>query len=203
MQDALTVYIVEDDASLRDALGQLLGLRGYRIALFATAEAFLQALNPEWVGCVMTDLRLPGMSGLQLQEALKERGVALPVIVITGHGDIAAARAAFRSNAVDFLEKPFEDDLAIQAIDAAFLRETDRLSGSRLAARKEAIWADLTERERGVARLVVQGIHNKEIASMLGISPRTVEVHKARVMEKSGARNLADLIRIAGNEPRE
>jgi FixJ family two-component response regulator len=199
MRSAFTVYIVDDDAPIRDALGQLLALRGYRVAPFASAESFLAAWRPEWTGCLMTDLRLPGLSGLDLQHALKERGASLPVIVITGHGDVGAARTAFRSDAVDFLEKPFDDDAAVAAIEMAFEREAARLSAVHVEAKRSEAWNTLTHREREVARLVVQGAHNKEIASRLGISPRTVEIHRARVMEKSGARTLADLIRMAGS----
>ena len=197
MDTALTVHIVEDDAPVRDALALLLGLRGYRTAQFASAEDFLAALQPHWSGCLVTDLRLPGMSGLELQQALRDRGCPLPVVLITAHGDAAAARAAFRSEAVDFLEKPFDDEVAVQAIEVAFERERARRSASPRAPGQGAPWDALTPRERDVARLVVQGLHNKEVAAALGISPRTVEVHKARIMEKAGARNLAELIRMA------
>ena len=201
MREGLTVYLVDDDAPIRDSLGLLLGMRGYRTAMFASAEAFLEALLPEWRGCLVTDLRLPGLSGLDLQRTLKERGVHLPVIVITGHGDVPAARAAFRSDAVDFLEKPFDDEVAIQAIEAAFDRELARLGQRELGKAREQFWLTLTDRERQVAERVLGGVHNREIAAALSISPRTVEVHKARIMEKAGARSLADLIRIAGADP--
>jgi FixJ family two-component response regulator len=192
------VYVVDDDASVRDSLALLLGLRGFRSALFASAEDFLAALEPEWKGCLLTDLRLPGISGLELQQELKRRGTALPLVIITGHGDIAAARAAFKSNAVDFIEKPFDDASLLAAIEAAFELEQTRTSAVRDRARREQAWALLTERERTVAELIVVGLHNRDIAEQLGISPRTVEVHKARIMDKTGARSLADLIRLAG-----
>ena len=197
MAPELTVHIVEDDAGVRDALALLLGLRGYRTAQFAAAEDFLAALRPEWAGCLVTDLRLPGMSGLDLQRELRTRGSHLPVVIITAHGDVSAARTAFRADAVDFLEKPFDDAAAVQAIEAAFDRERARLSASARERSHGAAWEALTARERDVARLVVQGLHNKEIGAALGISPRTVEVHKARIMEKAGARTLAELLRIA------
>ena len=198
MHEAFTVYLVDDDAPIRDSLGLLLGMRGFRTAMFASAEAFLEALRPEWRGCLITDLRLPGLSGLDLQRTLKERGSGLPVIVITGHGDVPAARAAFRADAVDFLEKPFDDEVAIQAIRAAFDRQLARLEARELGKGREQFWLALTDREREVALRIVRGVHNKEIAAALSISPRTVEVHKARIMEKARARSLADLIRIAG-----
>lgn len=191
------VYVVDDDAAIRDSLALLLGLRGYRAALFASAEDFLAAFQPEWRGCVLTDLRLPGMNGLELQRELQQRGAAIPVVIITGHGDIAAARAAFKADAVDFLEKPFDDDGPILAIEAAFQREATRVAGDAERVRRGSVWASLTERERTVASLVIDGLHNREVAERLGISPRTVEVHKSRLMEKVGARNLAELIRLA------
>jgi RNA polymerase sigma factor (sigma-70 family) len=201
VRDAFTVFIVDDDAPIRDALGQLLGLQGYRTAPFATAEAFLASLRPDWRGCVITDLRMPGMDGIALQQELRRLGCSLPVIVITGHGDIASARAAFLADAVDFLEKPFNDEAAIRAIESAFERESRRVSSADSSRRKDQFWSELTVREREIARLVLQGMHNREIASGLGISARTVEVHKARIMDKAGARGLADLIRIAGSDP--
>lgn len=201
MREGFTVYLVDDDAPIRDSLGLVLGMRGYRTAMFASAEAFLDALRPEWRGCLITDLRLPGLGGLDLQRILRERGVGLPVIVITGHGDVPAARAAFRSDAVDFLEKPFDDEVAIQAIEVAFDRELARLERREIGRGRERFWVTLTDRERQVAECILRGVHNKEIAASLSISPRTVEVHKARIMEKAGARSLADLIRIAGADP--
>lgn len=201
MREGLTVYLVDDDAPIRDSLGLLLGMRGYRTSMFDSAEAFLDAMRPEWRGCLVTDLRLPGMSGLDLQRALKDRGVGLPVVVITGHGDVPAARSAFRSDAVDFLEKPFDDEVAIQAIEAAFDRELARLEKREVGKDREQFWRTLTDRERQVAEQVLRGVHNRDIAAVLSISPRTVEVHKARIMEKAGARSLADLIRLAGADP--
>lgn len=193
-----TVYIVDDDAPIRDSLALLLSLRGYRSALFANAEDFLAALDSAWKGCLLTDLRLPGLDGLGLQQELMRRGVGLPIVIITGHGDVAAARAAFKSHAVDFLEKPFDDEGPIAAIETAFRREEERVGARDLQARQSEVWSALTGRERDVASLVVQGLGNRDIAEKLGISPRTVEVHKARIMDKVGARNLADLIRLAG-----
>jgi FixJ family two-component response regulator len=198
-RQGFAVYVVDDDASVRDSLALLLGLRGYRAALFASAEDFLAALEPTWKGCLLTDLRLPGMSGLALQQELRRRGNALPTVIITGHGDIAAARAAFKSNAVDFIEKPFDESGPLAAIEAAFELEEARISADTIHARQQEVWSHLTARERTVASLVVIGMHNREIAEKLGISPRTVEVHKARVMDKTGARSLADLIRLAGH----
>jgi FixJ family two-component response regulator len=189
------VYIVDDDAAIRDALSLLLSLHGYRTATFASAEDLLAALDDASAGCVVADIKMPGMSGLELQRALRARNVKLPVVIITAHGDVASAREAFRSDAVDFLEKPFDDRAALAAVAAGMDRERLRLeAGGREQRRREGI-ALLTDRERAVMELLVQGLHNRDVARHLGISPRTVEVHKARVMEKLGARNVVELIR--------
>ena len=197
MSNNLTVFIVDDDPSVRDALGLLLGVRGYRTAVFASGEAFLKAWQPEWTGCLVADIRMSGMDGLSLQRTLIDKGCTLPVIIVTGHGDVSLAREAFKARAVDFLEKPFDDAKLITAIEEAFSLERssrqalDRKSQSRLLV------DELTPREREVMELVVMGRHNREIAPQLGISVRTVEVHKARLMAKLGVDNVADLVRIA------
>jgi two-component system, LuxR family, response regulator FixJ len=191
-----TVFIVDDDASVRDALSLLLSLRGYATAVFASAEDFLGAMSPEWRGCVVADIRMPGMSGLDLQQALLALASKLPIIIITGHGDVAAARQAFKANAVDFIEKPFDDAYLVKAIETAIASLGGETGGS-MPARDPQVGLDaLSAREREVMALVVQGLDNRTLGEQLGISPRTVEVHKARVMTKLGARNLADLIRI-------
>ncbi|HEX2333292.1 MAG TPA: response regulator [Burkholderiales bacterium] len=193
MPAALTVYIVEDDAAVRDSLSLMLGLAGYPTALFADAEAFLAAYRGDWAGCVVADLRLPGKSGLELQAELRARASALPFIVMTAHGDVPSARTAFQAQAVDFLEKPFDHAQLRAAIENAFSREQLRLA----RAAEFAKLATLTEREREVLEHAAQGLHAKEIAAALGISPRTVEVHKTRIMEKLGVRNVAELVRFA------
>lgn len=186
-----TVFIVDDDPSVRDALALLLSLRGYPTAMFASAEDFLGALTPRWRGVVLADIRMPGMSGLELQQALAEHRAQLPVIIITGHGDVAAARQALKAHAVDFLEKPFDDARLIQAIDEA-------LSQAGTAAQlPNPLAITLSKREKEVMRLVVDGMDNRSVGEQLGISPRTVEVHKSRLMAKVGAKNLAELMRIA------
>lgn len=191
-----TVFIVDDDAAVRDSLALLLSLRGLPTALFGSAEDFLQVLQPQWGGCVVADIRMPGMGGLALQAALQQRAPHLPVIIITAHGDIAAARQAFKASAVDFFEKPYDEDLLVAAIERA-------LAHSTVAAPPPPAGATptLSQREREVMALVVDGCDNRRIGEQLGISPRTVEVHKARLMAKLGARNLADLIRLARLSP--
>ena len=196
-----TVFIVDDDASVRDSLSLMLSLQGYTTATFASAEDFLRAMQPDWHGCVVVDIRMPGMSGLELQASLRETWPGLAVIVVTAHGDVAAARQAFLADAVDFIEKPFEPDQIIAAVEKARarLQASDARTGGddamRLAGEK------LSERERQVMALMIKGMHNRHIAKELGISPRTVEVHKARVMEKLGARNLVDFVRMVDRRP--
>lgn len=190
-----TVFIVDDDASVRDSLSLLLSLQGYVSASFASAEDFLNALQPDWRGCLVLDVRMNGMSGLELQRCLQERGPTLPVIVITAHGDVAAARQAFLANAVDFIEKPFDGKQILDALAKAFagLRAVASVREGGAAP----VRSQLSTREREVMKLIVEGLHNRHIADRLGISPRTVEVHKARVMEKLGVQNIIELVRLA------
>ena len=193
----LVVYIVDDDASIRDSLSLMLGLAGYSTRLFADAESFLVAFQADWAGCVVADLRLPGLSGVELQARVRERGGAIPFVIITAHGDVSAARAAFKGRAVDFIEKPFDESQLRGAIDTAFSlerRRADTAQGRQAAAHK---LARLTARERQVLEQAARGLHAKEIAAALGISARTVEVHKTRIMEKLGVRNIGELVRFA------
>jgi RNA polymerase sigma factor (sigma-70 family) len=193
----MTVYIVDDDPSVRDSLSLLLGLAGYRVALYADAEAFMDEWRESWRGCVLADLRLPGASGVELQAALRERASTLPVVIMTAHGDVPTARKAFHADAVDFLEKPFDHAQLLTAIQTAFALEERRIQKSEsLRAEREKL-ASLTPREREVLDHAARGLHAKEIARLLGISPRTVEVHKSRIMAKLGARNLAELVRFS------
>lgn len=196
-----TVFIVDDDASVRDSLSLMLSLQGYATATFASAEDFLHSLQPGWRGCVVADIRMPGMSGLELQESLRGRHPKLAVIIVTAHGDVAAARQAFLSDAIDFIEKPFNADQIIAAVEKARARlligdASDTTADAIKAAREK-----LSERERQVMDLMSKGLHNRHIAKELGISPRTVEVHKARVMEKLGVKNLIDFVRLVDRSP--
>ena len=189
-----TVYLVDDDPSVRDSLALLLSLRGYATLVFASAEDFLGALRPEWRGCVVADIRMPGMSGLELQEQLQQRAPALPVIVITAHGDVTAARRAFLAQAVDFIEKPFDGEQLMAAIERALATDQPETATPAPGPRGRS---ELTGREREVMQLLIQGLHNRHIAEQLGISPRTVEVHRARVLNKVGAQNIVELARLA------
>lgn len=191
-----TVFIVDDDASVRDSISLLVSLRGYASATFASAEDFLGAMKPDWRGCAVLDIRMPGMSGLDLQRSLLERNPNLAVIVITAHGDVAAAREAFLSRAFNFLEKPFEGDELLAAIDGAMKSTHGRRNENEAPGNREPATDRLSPREREVMHLLVRGLHNRRIAEELQISPRTVEVHKARVMEKLGVRNLVELVRL-------
>jgi FixJ family two-component response regulator len=199
--ESLTVYLVEDDASVRDSLALMLGLAGYRTVFFADAEAFLAAWREDWAGCVIADLKLPGASGVELQAEMRRHGSRLPFIIITAHGDVPTARAAFRADAVDFLEKPFDHGLLLAAIQNAFSKEDRRLRRSSETDRL----ALLTARERDVLEHAAKGLHAKEIGRELGISARTVEVHKTRLMAKLGVRNVAELVRfaLAAEPPRD
>jgi RNA polymerase sigma factor (sigma-70 family) len=196
-----TVFIVDDDASVRDSLSLMLSLQGYATATFASAEDFLNALKPDWRGCVVADIRMPGMSGLELQEGLRNRLPRLAVIVITAHGDVAAARRAFLGDAVDFIEKPFEPQQIIAAIERAMARQLSRDAADLAEDAFNTAREKLSDRERQVMDLMIKGLHNRHIAQELGISPRTVEVHKARVMEKLGVRNLVDFVRLIDRRP--
>jgi two-component system, LuxR family, response regulator FixJ len=191
-----TIFLVDDDAGIRDALSLLLSLKGLRTQAFSTAEEFLEACRPEWRGCLLTDLRMPGMSGLELHQALAGRGVTLPVVVLTAHGDVGTARAALKSGAFDFLEKPVNDELLVDVLGHAIARDAElrRVIQQRTEAKERL--GRLTTREREVLQLLSQGLQNREIAAALQISPRTVEVYKSRMMEKLDCRTLADVIRV-------
>ena len=194
-QDA-KVFIVEDDHAVSDSLSQLLGMQGYRTSSFPSAEAFLAALSPDSSGCAILDIRLPGVSGLELQATLTERHIDLPVIIITGHGDTRNSRAAFKAGAVDFLEKPIDADALLQAVaacmDAGERRQRDRAEHSELETRLQR----LTQRENEVLDLVLAGKHSREVAEVLKISPRTVEVYKSRLMEKLQVTRTNELLRM-------
>lgn len=196
MSENLTVFIVDDDPSVRDALSLLLGIQDYRVAVFGDAESFLKAYKKEWRGCLLLDIRMPGMDGLTLQKHLAGLGSELPVIIMTGHGDVASAREAFRALAIDFLEKPIDHKKLLAGIADAFSRQQTKLVAAMEQGQIERLLSKLTQRELEVMDRVVAGLHNREIAAELGISPRTVEVHKARMMDKLGVSNVADLVRL-------
>lgn len=190
------VFVIDDDPAVRDSLSLLLSLKGVRTQLFANAESFVESYRADWVGCVLTDLRMPGMTGLELQSALRARQIEIPVVVLTAHGDVATARAALKNGAFDFLEKPIEDAMLLEVLQNALRADRDRRAAAALRSLAAARFERLTEREREILALIAAGHQNVEVAVQLGISPRTVEVHKAHIMEKLDCRSLAELIRM-------
>lgn len=191
------VHIVDDESAIRESLVMLLESSGHGAAAHADAAAFLDALDPDQPGCVVADLRMPGMSGLELQQYLKQSRIDLPVIIITGHGDVAIAVRALKQGASDFIEKPFDEDVLLRAVDDALDKGTLAFRERQALADIESRVAELTPREREVMDLVVQGMPNKAVAADLAISVRTVEIHRARVMEKMAAKSLSELVRMA------
>ena len=195
MTDA-TVFLIDDDASVRDSLSLVLSLKGMRTQLFAGAETFLETYRPNWRGCVLTDLQMPEMSGLDLQRALLDRGISLPVVVLTAHGDVQTTRLAMKSGAFDFLEKPVDDEVLLDVLRNAIREDSLRHDAHTAEDVARSRLSRLTPRENEVLALLVEGLSQREIAGRLNISPRTVEVYKARMMEKLQCRSLAELIRI-------
>jgi len=198
-----TVFIVDDDVAVRDALALLLGLKGYRTSIYSSAEDFLAAYRKEWRGCLVLDIKMAGMTGLDLQARLSEQGSGLPIVMVTGHGDASSARAALKAGAVDFLEKPLDDQQLVSAVATALEHDSKRRAEKMIGDETSSRLSRLTPRERQVMDLAAAGRHNREIGETLGISPRTVEVYKARLMEKLQARNLSELIRFALTADRE
>jgi FixJ family two-component response regulator len=196
MSDA-TVFLIDDDASVRDSLSLLLSLKGMRTQVFAAAETFLQTYRPEWRGCVLTDLQMPEMNGLDLQRALLEREIGIPVVVLTAHGDVQTTRLAMKSGAFDFLEKPVNDEVLLDVLNNAMREDALRHGAHSAENAARSRLSRLTPREREVLDLLVEGLSQRDIAGRLAISPRTVEVYKARMMEKLQCRSLAELIRAA------
>ena len=196
MADAPLVHVVDDDEAVRDSLALLLESSGMSARTYDSAAAFLKALPNLASGCVLTDVRMPDLDGLELQRRLMELGVQMPVIVMTGHGDVPIAVEALKAGAADFLEKPFDDAQLLAAVSSALAagqRAQDEQAALAGIARR---LTSLTPREREVLDRLVAGQPNKTIAYDLGSSPRTVEVHRARVMEKMGVRNLPELVRM-------
>jgi len=191
------VYVVDDDRAVRDSLDMLLRSAGIVSEAFESAAAFLAGLRADRIGCLVADIRMPGMSGLELQQELNARKVEIPIVFITGHGDVPMAVNAMKAGAVDFLTKPFRNRDLLDRIEAALgsaragFRDHEKLRDTR------ARYATLTPREVEVMGLVVSGLANKVIAMDLGVSQRTVELHRARVMQKMGVRSLAELVRLA------
>lgn len=192
-----TVFVIDDDDALRDSLRFLIGSVGLTVECFVSAEAFLDAYESDRPGCIVLDVRMPGLSGLELQERLREDRFAPPVVLITGHGDIPMAVRALKAGAFDFIEKPFHDQVLLERIQQAISHDAEQRDARAIVVEIEARAASLTSREREVFGIVVQGKPNKVIASELGLSQKTVEVHRAHVMEKMHAASFADLVKMA------
>jgi two-component system, LuxR family, response regulator FixJ len=196
-QDKPLVHLVDDEDAIRRSAGFMLKTSGYRVRPFASGVELLRQARGLEAGCILLDIRMPGMDGLEVQQALREQGVALPVIIMTGHGDIAVAVRAMKAGAIDFIEKPFEKEVLLTALEQGFSRlrneERNRGRGEEAGLRI----ASLTPRERDVLAGLADGLPNKTIAYDLGLSPRTVEIHRANLMQKLGVHSLSEALRIA------
>lgn len=197
MNTKATIFIIDDDPAIRDSLTLMVVQEGFTVSTFESAEAFLESFQTERLGCAIVDLRMSGMDGMQLQEMLTKHHIQLPIIFLTGHGDIPMSVRAIRAGAIDFLTKPVTREKLMTSVRFALLESERMLTERANHQNAQSHLAELTERERDVMALAVQGHSNKEIARQLGISHRTVEIHKSKVMHKTGATNLLDLVRIA------
>lgn len=197
MTDTRLIHLVDDDEAIRHSASFMLRHAGFRVKTYVDGVAFLEQVDDAEKGCILLDVQMPKMDGLQVQEALNERGVAMPVIVLTGHGDVAVAVRAMKAGAVDFVEKPYAKETLVDALTRAFERLEARRKEEVLADEARGLIEHLTAREKEVLLGLVDGQTNKEIAISLDISPRTVEIHRANVMEKMGAPNLSTVLRIA------
>lgn len=191
-----TVFIVDDDAAIRFAMAALMDSVNLQHEIFDSADDFLEKVTEQRPGCLVLDIRMPGLGGLELQEELIKRGNTLPIIFITGHGDVPMAVDAMQKGAVDFIQKPFRDQDLLDRIREAIATDEQRREEQQAHSEIQTRLAKLTKREREVFELVVTGKPNKVIAYELGVSQRTVEIHRARVMEKMEARSLADLVKM-------
>ena len=192
-----TVFVIEDDDSMRRALARLIRSVGLQVEAFTSAQEFLSHPPPEGPSCLVLDIRLPGLSGLQLQESLNQYGMGIPIIFITGHGDVPMSVQAMKAGAVDFLQKPVNDQQLLDAVHRALSNDRKKRSQRAREVAVRSRYEILTPREQEVLSLVVSGLKNKEIADEMGASERTVKVHRARVMEKMRADSLPDLVRLS------
>ena len=192
-----TVYVVDDDEAVRDSLQWLLEGKGYRVRCFESAESFLSRYDAREVACLIVDIRMAGMTGLELQNRLIEARSPLPIVFITGHGDVPMAVDTMKKGALDFIQKPFNEDALVNLVERMLDVARQSFAGYQQAASREALLAKLTSREAQVLERIVAGRLNKQIADDLGISIKTVEAHRANIMEKLGANTVADLLKIA------
>jgi FixJ family two-component response regulator len=192
-----TVYVVDDDEAVRDSLQWLLEGKDYRVRCFDSAETFLSRYDPREVACLIVDIRMGGMTGLELQDRLVERKSPLPVMFITGHGDVPMAVDTMKKGAMDFIQKPFDETALVTLVERMLAQATTAFADSLQAASRDALMAKLTTREAQVLERIVAGRLNKQIADDLGISIKTVEAHRANIMEKLNANTVADLLKTA------
>ena len=192
-----TVFVVDDDEAIRDSLNMLLKTVGLNATTFSSGDEFLEAYDPGWEGCILLDIRMPGTSGMEVQKRLAESECSLPIIFITGHGDIPMAVEAMHVGAFDFIQKPFRDQDLLDRIDQALAAREEQEQQSTRKKTIQKQFQTLTPREQEVMQLVVRGAANKVIAMDLGVRQRTIEIHRARVMEKMRARSLPELVRMA------
>lgn len=193
-----TVFLVDDDDGLRRATARLLNANGFDVRSFASADEFLQAFDPAAPGCLLLDLRMPGKSGLELQQSLAARGQPPPIVFLTGHADVPTSVLAMKQGAIDFLEKPVAESALLAALERALALDAEQRRGRGELAALERRYASLTPREREVLAEMLAGQLNKQAAYSLGIAERTVKLHRSRVMEKMGADSIPELVRMAG-----
>ena len=191
------VFVIDDDASMRRALTNLFESVGLRVEVFGSAPEMLQSKLPDVASCLVLDIRLPGLSGLDFQTELAKANIHIPIIFMTGHGDIPMTVRAMKSGAVDFLTKPFRDQDMLDAVVTAIERDRKRREAEKIVAELKALFETLTSRERQVLALVASGLMNKQIAAELGLAEITVKIHRGHIMKKMGARSMADLVRKA------